>query len=333
MGAALAVLCGLVLWRTPIGEPWVDASYDYQFRFGSRVVTNQVVLIQLNNEAYKDTHQERYDPLKPGSQPWDRNLHAALLKKLADGGASLVVLDIFFGKTNDPAVARILSEAMARQKNVVLMAKLAEVVNPRLDAGPKLGGWEPVLPADIFLEAAHTHWGVAMLSADADLIVRKQWPFPSPGLSKPAQYYSLPWEAALLAGAKLEDTPRERWLRYYREGAWARISYSRALEEPASRYAGKIVFIGNQPQFTAPDAPEEDKFRTPFTRWTGDAGGGVDINITAFLNLMNGDWLERPPSWVEGLVVVLAGILLGGGLCKLRPLPAWWTTVAVAPRR
>src|SRR6185312_6449653 len=296
-------------------------------------VTNQVVLIQMDNESYSDLGQERYDPQKAGSQPWRRDYHTRLLKKLADGGALLVVMDIFFGKTNDPAVAKALSDQMARQKNLVLMGKPAEVVSPRINGvQPGVDGVQPVWPADIFLEAARTNCGIAYLSADLDSIVREQWPFPSPNPSTPPQFYSLPWEAALLAGAKLDNIhPRERWLRYYQAGTWTRISYVHALrEEPASGFHDKIVFIGNQPEFTAPDKPEIDKFCTPFSRWTGEAYGGVDINITAFLNLMNGDWLERLPLWAEGLVVIVAGILLGGGLCKLRPLPAVWTALAVA---
>src|SRR5207244_1154568 len=109
-----------------------------------------------------------------------------------------------------------------------------------------------------------------------DLIVRKQWPFPSPGSSTPPQFYSLPWEAALVAGAKLDDEPRERWLRYYHEGAWARISYGDALEKTPGWFRDKIVFIGNQPQNIVPDKLEEDEFRTSFTRWTDEACGGVD---------------------------------------------------------
>jgi len=318
MGAGLAVLCGLILWGTPIGDPWENASYDYQFRFGSRAVSNQVVLIQMDNQSYGDLQQERYDPNKPGSLPWNRNLHAQLLQKLADGGASLVVMDIFFGRQLDGAGDNALMAALRRQNKIVIMAKQAEVVNPKVD------GVQPILPADVFLEAAHTNWGVAWLNADLDLIVRKQWPFPSPSPSTPAQSFSLPWEAALLAGAKLDNNePRERWLRYYHAGTWTPISYRHALkEQPANWFRDKIVFIGNQPQYTTPDKLEDDKFQTPFTRWTGEACGGVDINITAFLNLMNGDWLERPPRWVEGVAVVILGILLGGGLCQLRPLPA-----------
>lgn len=327
-GAALAVLCGVILWATPIGDWWVESSYDYQFRFGSRAVTNQVVLIQMDNESYGDLRQERYDPHKEGSQPWDRNLHAQLLQKLANGGASLVVMDIFFSRTNlnDLPGDKALADAMRHQNKLVLAAKQAAVVNPKLE------GVQPTLPVEEFLEAAQTNWGVAWLDPDLDLIVRKQWPFPSPGPSTPAQSFSLPWKAALLAGANLDNSqPRERWLRYYHEGTWEAISYRHALkEEPPGRFHNKIVFIGNQPQYTAPDKPETDKFRTPFTRWTGEAYGGVDINITAFLNLMNGDWLERPPFWAEALVFIITGILLGGGLCRLTPLRAISVAAAVA---
>ena len=87
------MLCGLILWGTPVGDWWVNASYDYQFRFGSRAVTNQVVLVQMDNESYDYFHQERYNPGRTNAwQPWDRKLHAQLLDKLADGGASLVVV-------------------------------------------------------------------------------------------------------------------------------------------------------------------------------------------------------------------------------------------------
>lgn len=321
MGAALAVLIGLVLWGTPLGDWWEDASYDYQYRFSSRAVTNEVVLIQMDNQAHKDLRQDRNDP-------WDRNLHTTLLNRLADGGASLVVMDVFFIKTNNPVTDRALAEALRRQKNVVIGGKLIRKVNPMVF--PKVDAMEPTYPADIFLTAARTNCGIAQLDADSDFIVRKQWPFPSPSASTPPQFYSLPWEAALVAGAKLDDTPRERWLRYYHEGAWVRISYGDALEKSPGWFHDKIVFIGNQPQYTAPDKLEDDKFRSPYTRWTDEACGGVDINITAFLNLMTHDWLERLPDWVEAIAVIFTGILLGSGLCRLRPMPAVWTALGTS---
>jgi serine/threonine protein kinase len=48
----------------------------------------------------------------------------------------------------------------------------------------------------------------------------------------------------------------------------------------------------------------------------------MEIMATTFLNLMNGDWLRRPPAWGEVLLLTLTGILIGGGLCQLKPLPS-----------
>ena len=99
LGAAVAVLCGLLLWKMPLGEPWVNASYDYLFRFGARAVTNRVTLILMDNEAYDQFHQVR-------GQPWDRGLHAQLLNRLADDGCDLVVFDSFFRQPNERSGTR-----------------------------------------------------------------------------------------------------------------------------------------------------------------------------------------------------------------------------------
>jgi CHASE2 domain-containing sensor protein len=314
LGAAVAVLCGFLLWQTPLGEPWVNASYDYLFRFGIHAVTNRVTLIQMDNEAYDYFHQIR-------GQPWNRGLHARLLNRLADDGCALVVFDSFFAQPNprDPAQDEALADAMRRQHHIVLMAEQARVTHPTL------AGAQPILPAESFLTAAGTNWGVAWLDPDLGSIVRRHWPFPSPGT-----YPSLPWTAARLAGTQMSEVPQERWLRYYgRDGAATRLSYSFALTQPKNYFHGQIVFIGNAPKTSVPDG-ETDKFRTPYTRWTGEATGGVEILLASFLNLTNGDWLRRPAWWVEALVLATAGLLLGGGLCRMRLLLACAVAVGVA---
>jgi CHASE2 domain-containing sensor protein len=300
IGAALTVICGLFLWSTPMGDPWVSASYDYLFRFGSSPVTNQVVLVMMDNQAYEDYDQTR-------GQTWDRGLHAKLLQKLADDGCALVVFDAFFKKPGDPAKDEALAAAIRRQQRTVLMAKLAEISHPNLT------GAQPILPAGMFLDAAGTNWGLVSVEPDLDSTVRRHWPFPAP-----ESYPSLPWAAARLAGSRLPDEPRQQWLRYYgRHGDWTRLSYRFAMTEPTNYFRDKIVFIGNQPRTSTPDG-EEDKFRVPYTRWTGEMAGGVEIMITTFLNLMNGDWLERPPGWAEAFALAAIGALLGGFLCQLR---------------
>ncbi len=311
LGAGLAVLCGFMLWTMPLGEPWVNASYDYLFRFGTHAVTNRVTLVLMDNEAYDEFHQTR-------AQPWDRGLHAQLLNRLADDGCALVVFDSFFQQPRDPARDEALAGAMRRQQRIVLMAEQAQVTHPTLT------GAQPILPTEPFLSAAGTNWGVAWLDPDLDSIVRRHWPFPSPG-----PYPSLPWVAAQLAGAQLSETPQERWLRYYgRDGAATRLSYRFALDRPTNYFRGQIVFIGTAPKTSVPDG-ETDKFRTPYSRWTGESVGGVEILLTSFLNLTNGDWLRRPAWWLEAIVLMASGLLLGGGLCRLR-LPVACAVAVVA---
>ncbi|MGH7980461.1 MAG: CHASE2 domain-containing protein, partial [Limisphaerales bacterium] len=316
LGGALAALCGLLLWEMPLGGPWINASYDYLFRFGNRAVTNNVALILMDNEAYDQFHQSR-------GQPWSRALHARLLNKLADDGCRLVVIDASFHERRNPANDNALAAAMRRLRNVALMAKQAEVTHSGL------AGVEVLLPAPPFLAASRTNWGVGWLDPDRDWfdpdrysIVRRHWPFPSPG-----PYPSLAWTAARLSGAVLSRNPQERWLRYYgQEDPWARMSYGFALDEPKNYFQDKTVFIGSEPQTSLPGSAQ-DEFSTPFTRWTGVAKGGVEILLTEYLNLMNRDWLRRPPAWLECFILIASGFAIGGGLCRMK---FWAAAVSAA---
>jgi len=63
-----------VLWKTPWGEAWVNSSYDYLFRFGNTGVTNRVVIILLDNEAYNQFNQTR-------GQPWESRIARPVVAK------------------------------------------------------------------------------------------------------------------------------------------------------------------------------------------------------------------------------------------------------------
>ena len=312
LSAVLTALLGVALWCTPMGESWVNASYDYLFRFGSRGITNQVVLVMMDNEAYDD-----YDQVREGT--WDRALHAKLLNKLADDGCALVVFDTFFHKPGDAEKDAALAAAIRHQGRVVLMAKQSEIHRPDFAQAV------PSLPADIFLTAAQTNFGVAWVNPDLDAIVRRHWPFPVPG-----PYPSLSWAAAMLVGARLDSAPHEQWLRYYGpNGSWTRMSYKFAMSQPAGYFHNQIVFVGREPRTLTPES-EDDKFQIPYTRWTGDSVGGVEIVITTFLNLVNHDWLERFPFWLEGLGLVMIGGALGFCFCLWRRRTSVLAAVGVA---
>lgn len=321
-GAVLAVLCGLMLWNTSLGEAWTNASYDYLFRFGARAITNNVIFIMMDNEAYGYFHQIR----GPGHL-WDRGLHAQLLNRLADDGCALVVMDCFFRDPGEQAQDEALASAMRRQHHIALMAEQSDVTQRRADAPTNLTlvAIHPLLPAEPFFSAAAKNWGVPGIDRKPSIIVRRHWPFPSPG-----PYPSLPETAARLEGVRLGESPREKWLRYYgRDGAWTRMSYHFALTQPTNYFRNRIVFIGNQPESSTLYG-ETDKFCTPYTRWTDETTGGAEIMLTSFLNLVNEDWLRRPDRWMEGLTLVFTGALLGAGLCRMRPLTACVCAAVVA---
>jgi hypothetical protein len=223
----------------------------------------------------------------------------------------MVVFDVHFKKEGTPEIDTGLAEAMRRHGRVVLMSRSTEAANTIAATA------EIIPPYKLFLDAA-TNRGIGQ--AEIAATTRRHWPFPT---SDEGDYLSLPQVAARLAGAYLSSEPEERWLRYYGEkGGWDAYSYPVALSNAANLFRNKIVFIGSDPENKDPAAHEEDKFCTPYTAWTQNPVGGVKILATTFLNLMNGDWLRRPPWWLEALVLVATGLLLGSGLARMGPFAA-----------
>jgi CHASE2 domain-containing sensor protein len=316
IGAALAVLCGLLLWGTPLGDAWENASYDLQFRFGSRVITNEVVLLHMDNESYSYFQLDR-------SNYWDRAIHTELLNKLTADGCRLVVFDVLFKSTNNPAVDAKLAEAMRQNGHVVLMADVSDENRLQLNSA------RVVQPHEFFLKAAAS-WGVGRVDTETGGIARHHWPFLNPG---EGDIHSLGWAAAIVAGANLDSTIGGQWLRYYgKNGPGTVLPYYQALQQKPGFFKDKIVFIGGWPGKPNDPGYKEslnDKFRTPFTQQTGKAIGGMEIMATTFLNLVNGDWLRRAPEWLEALLLVVTGILLGGGLCQLKPLPSLLVAIGI----
>jgi CHASE2 domain-containing sensor protein len=302
MAAVIPALCGLALWLTPFGERWENASYDYLFRFGARAVSNQIVLIEMDTAACAELHQTR--------GKWDRLLHARLLDHLHQEGCPLVVFDVWFSERGEAEGDAAFREALRHHEKVVLLAKSADPQHPRMVANQ-------VFPPHPFFRDVATNWGIGAAELERDGVVRRVWDHP-----EPEKIPSLPWTAARLAGAQL-DAPtvaarEDRWLRYYGPtGAWGRISYHFATNQPPGFYRDKIVFIGNRPETLVPSKNPVDAFPTPYTGWTGQSHSGMEIMATTFLNLLNRDWLRRLARWKEALILLMLGGVVGAGLSLL----------------
>jgi CHASE2 domain-containing sensor protein len=310
-GAALAVVCGLLLWGTPLGEPWETNSYDLLWRFGAHSPGDRVVLLQLNSE-------DRLNPERA------RGRHAELLKKLQADGALLTVFDILFEGRTSVEVDAQLASAMRQNGRVVLTAFITN--QPAAETAENIS---LQMPHEMFLSAAG-RYGVGKAEVPELHVVRRIWPRVALTYGE-TNYHSLGWAAAAACDAKLDATANNQWLRYYgRSGPGVRIRYDDAFTQTNGFFRDKVVFVGGWPQWPdQPDKPEDDKFSTPYTALTGRAIGGVEINATTFLNLVKGDWLRRPPAWCEFLLLGFTGFLIGGGLRLLKPLAALLVAIGI----
>ncbi|HWN94504.1 MAG TPA: serine/threonine-protein kinase [Methylomirabilota bacterium] len=309
LAAATAILVGFALWARPFGEGWRLTSYDSLFRFATRPVTNQIAIVFMDNKSFEATGQAR-------TNGWARARHATFLDRLAADGCPLVVFDVFFNQPRDEDATRALAEAMKRHSNVVLTTRQEDTLDQPDPALPGVYSMRPVPPLEVFFDAVRqTNWGVGNLEPNDDGVVRQHWRYPSPG-----KYDSVAWTAANLAGARLSEQPQERWIRYYAPGwAWESLSYVDAELQATNYFRDKIVFIGNKPTDTSTNA-ELDKFATPFTDPEhGPMVGGVEILTTEFINLVNHEWLRRPPPRLEMLALLITGAALGFGLYHRGP--------------
>lgn len=318
IGAVLAAIAGYCLGfvflgsDVPLGEALVQLSYDLPFKFRKKTTPSEAVIVYMDPDAYTQLNQKY-------KQPWDRALHASLLRKLKEDGAKVVVLDVVF------------SGASTRESDEALAGALA-----MKDFKTVIGAdWEPtgatgqasgnrVNDGGFFTNIVS---GVVQLTTDADFGVRKHWPGSHDGPDLPP---SLPWRAAEAVQAEVTQMPgqhdTDRWLNYYGPpGQIPHVGYHMALRTngtPPGYFRDKTVFVGELPQMTGLPGENKEEKRSPFTFWNGVFSAGVEIQATTFLNLLRKDWLVRPHWLIELFLIAGLGGVAGFGLTLLRPVPA-----------
>ncbi len=303
-GAALVILTGLLLWRLPFGEGWINTSYDISCLFAGPSVPQETIIIGMD--------QVSHDRMGISYGQWPRSIHARLLDHLCADGCRLVVFDVVFTGTNAVAEDDALRAAFARQQDRVV---LAAVRTPNPDAN--FASEYTRRPTNLM--SAATRYGIVGAKQDRDMAVRQLFT----GLGAEP---SLAWAAAEQCRAPLPNlaaaNQRHFWMRYYGSAGTIRyLSYHQATNQAPGFYRDKIAIIGGKPSPLFLDE-KADVFRTPFTAWTGQLMPGVELVATMFLNLLYHDYVQRMPDWGELLLLVLASLLFGGGLVLARPLKA-----------
>jgi CHASE2 domain-containing sensor protein len=287
-----------------LGEGLVCWSYDLLFWFRTTQSPNEVVIVYMDDRSFVELSQKSFPN-------WDRNLHAQLLERLTADQCKLVVFDIVFSEPGTPEANANLARAMRRNGKVVLAASLDYPSRSQIRVMTKS------MPQPELQDAA-VGWGIAEVDVEH-----------SPGRVA-RRYYagvetepSLPSAAAVVAGAKsTRGSEADLWLNYYGPALTLPfISYCDVVAMPSGHFRDKFVFVGARPK-TLRAQDEADQFRTPHTRWTDTPAPGVEITATAFLNLLRSDGLVRLALAKEVWLVLVAGLVLGGGLSLVRPLAA-----------
>jgi signal transduction histidine kinase len=261
--------------------------------------------------------------LREGQSPsgrWDRKLHAKLVRRLRESGARAVVFDVLFsGADPDPVADAALAEEFRRGPPVFLAAETVRSGAVLAD-GSGARQRRLLLPHEPLREAA-AGWGLAESAVDSDLVARELFE----GLTREG-VLSLPVAVARANGVELRSGAR-RWLRYQGPPlSLAHVSYSQALrveETPDELFRGKIVLVGSRPAAGAVE-DRRDEFRNPYRHW-GDPDRfmpGVELQGTALLNLLRGEWLERLPVGVEAVLLMVSAVGLTVWMARASPVKA-----------
>ncbi len=303
-GACLSVLLGLCFLVFPIGDGLTNLSYDLPFYFRPDIPVDEVAIVYMDQPSHQLLKQ-------PFTETWDRTLYAQLLERLSAGRAKAVVFDLLFDTptTNDE---RFVRAAKAHGKVAV-----GALRKPR-DLGGGTVVWGPSPPIEALQAVAA--WGMVEEGDDADLAIRRHY-------QGEPMIPSLAWKVAALTMTKPPPPapPRARWLNYYGPPlALPGYSFHQVLSNavPAAAFSNKVVYVGARVDVGLTGGKGADDFRTPYSRWTRTRSPGVEINATAYLNLLRGDWLTRLSPAAEFWLCIFAGILFGYGLATCPAMTA-----------
>jgi adenylate cyclase len=321
VGALLAAVFGLILLpetTIDLGKRLRDWSYDLPFIFADSLrpaVNNENIrIIYLDEKSYGELKQS------PGD--FDRGLHAQLIRKLKADGAKMIVFDILFvdPRPGEETADKNLADAMRENGKVVLAAQYDELLHTPAIA------YQVIPPLDLFRDVC-AGWGLDKLDNESDSVPRRHYQ----GIE---QVPSLAWKSAEIAGAGVTKNPNDRrirrWLNYYSDHPFQGVSYSDALAGtslPSGFFSNKMVFIGAGDEVAGYSAHEQkEHFRSPWTWLTRHFNVGVEVHALTFQNLMRQDWLSQTSPALEVVIVLFSGLVLGYGLCVLRPLAATGAT-------
>jgi adenylate cyclase len=278
-------------------------------RLGDRLSLPRSVDTRIAIVAIDDASLERI-----GRWPWARSTHASLIQKLKQAGVSTIGYDVNFPEASTGTEDDALASALQSAGSVVLPIELPlEQKNSALVYDPQ----HVVRPLPVFLRNAQAS-GHSNTPLDDDGVVRRiPLTVAAPdGSPIPAFAYAVGSVGSLTP--RIEDIPREDYglVRVHFPNAprasFPTISAANILQGTAdlTQLKDKIVFVGA----TAHDL--HDEYYVPTSRRLPMSG--VEIHASFLNTLLQRSWLRPVSIWLQALLLILAGLLLGLFVSRLR---------------
>ncbi|MFH1259833.1 MAG: adenylate/guanylate cyclase domain-containing protein [Elusimicrobiota bacterium] len=284
-------------WFADSLDVWENKSLDWRFQQRGPIAPNpQIAIVEIDEKSIQ----------KLGRWPWNRDVHARLIKLLEKAQAKKIAFDVIFPESDleHPEADKKFAEAVEKSNRVVL--------GSFFEMGDK------DVPKNIFLPKftlPPQRVGFTNNFSEKDGVTRRSY--------LNLTYQKRDWTSfALAVISTLEriNFPKIEGNKFYlnylgRYGTFPYSSYSEVLEGKISPqvFKDKIVLIGS----TATGL--YDRRSTPFT----PDCPGVEVQATAVNNLLEKNWLRVFPGYLV-LAVTFGFVLVFGLILPL--LSAWRAT-------
>jgi len=305
-----------------------NRTYDAKARFCARRLSDAAVLVEIDQPSLDFYHRRFNLPY-----PWPRSLYGRALRFLHRAGARLIALDMIFSEPSAYADEdQHLADAVAESGNVCLpiffnrganehpdLKRFALRDAPDLKTAERKGVLTPIAP----LLTAMSTTGNAEDFPDRDGQFRRLTHFVRfDGRTFPS--FSLAMALALKSEMRLGTIPfagnGTLNLRFYRRDSFRRLSIADLIQSEvrleeglaptvdANDFKDRLVLIGA----TAPGL--RDLRPNPMS----PTAAGVELHATALLNLLRGEFIREAPVWLDRTAWLLAMLLLGLLLRRIR---------------
>ncbi len=330
--AFVVIITAVYFWLIQDQSGWVN-KFEHnvtQWRmelWPPRSAPKDVVIITVNDSTFTALKSGAIPPEKlaqipelnylTSSWPWDRTLWARLTERLLGAGSRFVAYDFVFNtvtpgdavvgrglaKYSDPtqpgheqvAVGALLGGSTYPGSNAVFIDPESPIV---AGAGPDIVGLIKLTTDDGLVRTIQHHWNFESL----DMLERMRNPTAKFKSHNP---YSLSWVVAkkVLGAQPKRDGDAPMIINYYGPPeSFQTLKLENVLlnwDKYKDYFKDKVVFVGPNAETRFPD----------YYELNGDLMTGVEIQATAYANLVNEEWFENASDWDVFLLTVTLGAL------------------------